>query len=179
MSRNQVLFYATARDLTPVMSSLEERKNIQYTLTGLFKVRKLQTYLSYVDIPDFGQASHPTAVANPTYLVSLRGTVLRIREVPQDSGGLRYALDQRLNEDTIAFSPGGRYGKDVILYGTVGTVSTSITSKALYDLFAMFIRESFERRREFFVGSEALDLSKAGIRLTIGAFTPPEFDLRP
>lgn len=178
MSRNQVLFYATAGDLAPVLSSLEKQNSLQYTLTGLFKVRKLQTYPSYVDIPDFGRASHPTAVANPTYLVSLRRTELRVREIPQESGGLRYAIDQRLNEDTIAFSPGGRYGNDIILYGMVGTVSNSITSKALYNLFAKFIRGSFEREREFFVGSEALDLSKEGVRLTIGASTPPEFDLR-
>ena len=80
MSRNQILFYATKQDLAPALSSLEAQKSLQYTLTGLFDKNKLQTYFSYANIPNFGQASHPNAIANPTYLVSLRGTALHARE---------------------------------------------------------------------------------------------------
>jgi hypothetical protein len=79
MIRNQTLFYATARDLSGVLSSLEAQKELQYTLAGLFKSKELQTYFSYRDIPDFGRAFHRSAVANRRYLVSLKGTILRIR----------------------------------------------------------------------------------------------------
>lgn len=36
MNRNQILFYATARDLSGVLSPLEAQKDLQYTLAGLF-----------------------------------------------------------------------------------------------------------------------------------------------
>jgi hypothetical protein len=134
MIRNQTLFYATARDLSGVLSSLETQKELQYTLAGLFKSKELQTYFSYRDIPDFGRAFHRSAVANRRYLVSLKGTILRIRDVPQNSGGIRFAVDLLLNEDSIVFSPGGRYRGDVMLYGMVGTLSPPPTaaSKTLY-----------------------------------------------
>jgi hypothetical protein len=172
------MFYATAQDLGPVLSSLEAQKSLQYTLTGSFKVNRAQTYLSYASIPELGQARHPTAVANPSYLISLQGTPIRAREVPQKAGGVRYAFDQKLNEDTVAISPGGRHSNDVILYGMIGTVSDSVTSKNLYSFVAEPFRERFAKMREFYVGPEALDLAKSGVRLTIGASSPAEFDLR-
>jgi hypothetical protein len=85
MNRNQILFYATAQDLSRVLSSLEAHKDLQYTPAGLFDSKELQTYLSYRDIPDLGRAFHRSAVANRRYLVSLKGqrcasaTCLRIR----------------------------------------------------------------------------------------------------
>jgi hypothetical protein len=178
MTRNQLMFYATAHDLVPVLSSLEAEKRLQYTLAGSFKVNTPQTFLSHASIPEFGQAHHPTAVANPTYLISLQGTPIRPREVPQTAGGMRYFFDQILNEDTVAFSPGGRYSDDVILYGMIGTVSNSTTSKTLYNFVAKPFREYFAKAREFLVGPEALRLAKSGVRLTIGAASPAEFDLR-
>jgi hypothetical protein len=177
MSR-QILFFATKQDLAPLLNSLEAQQNLEYTLTGMFDVNRLQTYFSYADIPDFGQASHPNAIGNPTYLVSLRGTKLRSYEVPQEAGGICFAISQRLNDDTITFSPGGWYGSDVILYGHIGTISNSVTSKNLCNFFARSFRERFERVQEFYVGPEALDRGKDGVRLTIGAASPTEVDLK-
>jgi hypothetical protein len=178
MNRNQLMFYATAMDLGPMLSSLEAQQKLQYTLTGLFKANRLLIYPSYSDIPDFGRALHPTAVANPSYLISERGTVLRTREVHQKAGGICFAVDQKSNEDTVVFCPAGRYGSDVILYGMVGTVSNSARSKDLYDFIAMPFLQTFEKVQEFLVGPEALALWKAGVRLTTGASTPREFDLK-
>jgi hypothetical protein len=145
---------------------------------GLFKVNSPQTYPSYVDIPDFGLASHPTAVANPSYLVSSARTAVRVREVPQKAGGVRFAIDPKWNEDTVVFSPGGRHGSNVILYGMVGTVSSSAVSKALYGSFAVPLRKSFRKQHEFYVGPKAFELWQAGFRLTAGAASPLEFDLK-
>jgi hypothetical protein len=178
MSRNQILFYGTAQDIAPILTSLEAQKNLQYTLIGLFDLNRPQTYLSYADIPDFGRARHPNAIANPTYLVSFRGTALRILEVPQDAGGICFAIDQQLNDDTIIFGPGGWYGGNTLLYGSVGTISNSVTSKNLYNFFTKAFREHFAKVQEFLVGPEALNVAKKGVRLTIGASSPAEFDLR-
>jgi hypothetical protein len=178
MNRNQILFYATAQDLSGALSSLEAQKGLQYTLAGMFDSKELQTYLSYRDIPDLGRAFHRSAVANRRYLVSLKGTVLRIRDVPQNPGGVLFAVDLRLNEDSIVFSPGGRHRDDVMLYGMIGTLSPpSVASKNLYTYVAKAFRKDFTKAREYFVGPEALDLMASGVRLTLDATTPPEFDL--
>ena len=178
MSRTLLMFYATAEDLAPVLSALEAHESLQYTLTGLFKVNKLQTYFSFAEIPNFSQASHPNAIANPTYLAALRGTALRTSEIPQEAGGVRFDVSQRLNEDTITFSPGGWYGTQVILYGRVATISASPSSKNLYNFFAKACRGHFQKVQKFYVGAEALNLANGGVRLTIGASSPAEFDLR-
>lgn len=179
MNGSQTLFYVTAQDLSGVLSSLEAQKDLQYTLAGLFKSKKLQTYFSYRDIPGLGQAFHRSAVTNRRYLVSLKGTELRIRDAPQDLGGVRFAVDLKLNEDSIAFSPGGRYANDVILYGMVGTLSPpSEASKSLYTFVAKGFRKDFKRVREYFVGPEALDLMASGVRLAMDATSPPEYDLK-
>jgi len=41
MIRNQTLFYATAQDLSGVLSSLEAQKDLQYTLAGMFDSKEL------------------------------------------------------------------------------------------------------------------------------------------
>ena len=180
MNRNQTLFCATARDLSGVLSPLEAQKGLQYTLAGMFDSKELQTYLSYRDIPDLGQAFHRSAVANRRYLVSLKGTALRIRDVPQNKGGVLFAIDLSLNEDSIVFSPGGRYRNDVMLYGMIGTLSPpSAASKNLYTFVAKGFRQNFKKVSEYFVGPDALDLITSGVRLTLDATTPPEFDLKP
>jgi hypothetical protein len=179
MSRCQFLFYATSSDLSPLLSSLEMQRELQYTLTGLFETDTLKTYLSYANIPDFGRPDHPTAVANQSYLMAIQGTVMRSQLVPQRAGGVRFSVDQRLNADTVVFWPGGLYGNDVLLYGQAGTVSDTITSKNLYGLIAKLFRERFQQVEEYLVGPEALDLCKAGVRLALSVSTPPKFDLKP
>jgi hypothetical protein len=86
MAKNQIMFYATALDLVSVLSALEVEKPLQYTLTGLFETNIPQTYPSYADILDFGRAPHPTAAANPSYLLAPRGAEVRVRKVLQKAG---------------------------------------------------------------------------------------------
>ena len=158
------MFYATALDLSSVLSALESTKPIRYTTMGLFETKVPQTYSSFAHIPDFGRAIHPTAVANPSYLLSIKDIQIHAREVSQKAGGVLFAVDQAENPDSVAFRPGGRYGSAVILYGTIGTVSQSSESKDLY-IFAMkALRKRFLRKQEFLVGPEAQELWKAGVR---------------
>lgn len=178
MAKNQVTFYATALDLSSVLSPLESEKPLQYTLMGLFKTNRPLTYLSYASIPDFGRAPHPTAVANPSYLLSLQGAEVRVREVLQKVGGALFSIDQIWNRDAIVFRPGGIYGNNIILCGMIGTVSPSAASMASYNSVVKPLRKNFLKKQEFLVGREALDFWNAGARLTIEARSPREFDLK-
>lgn len=178
MAKNQTMFFATTADITLVLLELERTQSLQYASAGLFKVDSAQIYPSYADISDFGRTTHPNAVANPSYLVSSRGTQIRLRDVPQKDTGSLFAIDQLENPDTIVLRPGGWYGNDVILCGMIGTVSDSSESRRLYGLAVKAFRKNFTRQREFLVGAEAREAWNRGVRLTIGAASPAEFDLK-
>ena len=179
MSGGQFLFYATASDLGPLLSSLEAQKKLQYTLAGMFEANRPRTYRSYADIPRFGQPHHPSSVANPYWLISPETTAIRVEAVPQRAGGTLFAISQKFNEDTLTFRPGGRYEGDVLLYGEVSTIWDLIVSKDLYNFIAKLFRDRFTHVHEFLVGPEALELCKTGVRLALSVSTPPEYDLKP
>lgn len=178
MGRYQFMSYATAGDLTPVLSLLEGQKKLQYTPTHHVVTDRAQIYLSYADIPDFGLTYDPTAVMNPAYLVALQGTAVQVESTPLRTGGINFSIGQRLNEDTVVLRPGGLYGRDVLLYGSIGTVSESEASLSLYDFMVEPYLARFAPVREFFLGPEAFDLWKSGARLTISANSPIDFDLK-
>jgi hypothetical protein len=178
MTKRQTMFFATTADVISVLSALEIAESPQYTRAGLFNTNRPQNYLSYVDIPDFGRTTHPNAVGNPTYLLSGQIVQIKVRDVPQKSGGVLFAIDQLENPDSIVLCPGGWYGNDVILYGMMGTVSQSAESKRLYMLAAKIFHKHFTKQQEFLVGPEARQMWNAGVRLTIGASSPSEFDLK-
>lgn len=178
LGRYQFMFYATVRDLTPVLSVLEDQKKLQYTPMRHVKSDGASIYLSYANIPDFGRTCNPIAVGNQSYLVALRGTAVQVESIPQRTGGINFAVGQRLNKDTVTLRPGGMYGSDVLLYGSIGTVSESEVSLELYDFMVEPYLARFVPVNEFFLGSEAFDLWKSGARLTTSATSPAEFDLK-
>jgi hypothetical protein len=178
MGRYTFMFFATARDLAPVLSLLEARERLQYTSMRQVKSDRPRTYLSYADIPDFGQANDPAGVMNPAYLVALQGTVVQVETIPQRTGGINFVIDQRLNEDTVILRPGGMCGRDVLLPGAIATVSESAASLNLYDFMVEPYLAGFTKVQEFFLGPHALELLRSGIRLTTSATSPAEFDLK-
>ena len=178
MSDGQIMFFATRADIISVLSPLEAVEPLKYTRAGLFETNRPQNYLSYVDMADLGRATHPNAAANSTFLLSSRVVQIKVRNVPQKGGGVLFAIDQLENPDSVALRPGGWFGNDVILYGMIGTVSQSAKSKRLYDLAKKLFRKHFTKQQEFLVGPEAQQAWKAGARLTIGATSPLEFDLK-
>jgi hypothetical protein len=178
MGRYKFMFFATAKDLAPGLSLLEAREKLQYTSMHQVDSDRPQTYLSYADIPHFGQANDPAAVMNPAYLVALQGTVVQVKSIPQKAGGVNFAIDQTLNEDSVILRPGGVCGHDVLLPGAIATVSESAASLELYDFMLKPYLARFTKVQEFFLGPEALELWHSGTRLTTAATSPAEFDLK-
>jgi len=94
MGHYQFMFYATARDLTPVLSLLEARKKLQYTPMRHVVSDRARIYFSYADIPDFGRTYDPTAVHNPAYLVALQGTAVQVKTIYPRTGGVNFSIGQ-------------------------------------------------------------------------------------
>lgn len=172
------MFYATARDLAPVLALLEAQKKLQYTPMHDVVSDKPRIYLSYTDIPDFGRTYDPTAVMNPAYLVALQGTVVQVATIHLRAGGVNFAIGQSLNKDTVTLRPGGMYGRDVLLYGSIGTVSASDASLDLYEFMVEPYRARFTPVHEFFLGPEAFDHWKSGVRLDVSAAGPADGGLK-
>ena len=179
MRKTQINFYATEADLHPPLSEAEKYVALQFTLAGMFQSSVPQIYLSHIEIPDLGQTTHPTAIANPTYLISPRDTEIHVREVPQRGGTSLFAIDQLENPNTIVLQPGGTYrDNNIILAGMIGTISRSGASRRLYNLVAREFRKRFDNCGGVLVGLQAKEKWNLGARLTIGALSPREFDLK-
>lgn len=171
-------FFATGRDLVPVFDLVESKHDMSYTLCGLFESREIASIRAGRELPSLhSPAQHPSASTCPQYLVTAAGAPIAIREVPQRAGGVRYAVDQLANPESITIQPGALYPPDVLLYGRVATVSETPFARQLQRAFASAIAKCFERVRAFYVGPEAHGLWLSGYRLTQSAQSPHEYDL--
>jgi hypothetical protein len=174
----QRLFFATADDLLPVFERVESKHRILYTLCGLFASRETSPVSSGTAIPSLhGPALHPNAIVCPAYLVTPSDYRVTVREVPQASGGVRYAVDQLANPDSITVQAGGIFPPDVLLHGRVASASSSSFSTQIYRAFTSAITKHFRHIRAFYVGAHAHELWERGYRLTPSAQSPKEYDL--
>jgi len=173
-------FFATADDLLPVFDQIESKQLLAYTMAGLFAEPNLTRVARGASMPTLRERlTNPNASNSPQYLVSPVHVPVAVREVPQYSGGIRYAVDQLINPDSVVLSHGGFFRPEILLYGSVGTASDSPVATALYRAFANSIAKLFSRVRGYWVGPEAVELVRRGCRLTIGADSPQEYDLVP
>jgi hypothetical protein len=102
---------------------------------------------------------------------------INVRSVPQRTGGVRYAIDQMENPDSITFSHGGFYSPDVLISGRVATISVTPTGKKLQSAFSNAIAKEFTRVNAFYVGPDAYERLRQGCRLTFNVDAPSEHDL--
>ena len=170
--------FATADDLLPVFDLVERKNPLAYTLMGLHESPVLDTVGKGAAIPTLRDViGTPNATACPSYLVTLEGAPVRVREVPLRTGGVRYAIDQLVNSDSITFSHGGFFSPEILLCGRVGTVSDSAVAKRLFRAFSTAVAKVFIQIKAFWVGPQANQLLRKGCRLTMGANSPTDYDL--
>jgi len=171
-------FFATADDLIPVFERVEAKHRLIYTLCGLHPTREQSSVSSGVAIPTLrSPAPFPNAISCPAYLVTAAGHPITIRDIPQKSGGIRYAIDQLVNSESIIIQPGGIYPPGVLLHGRVGSASSSDFSKQIYRAFTSAISKYFQSVQAFYVGPQAYELWQSGYRLTPAVQSPREYDL--
>ncbi len=92
---------------------------------------------------------------------------------------LRYNVSQKLNPDSIIFSPGGQFkDQSILICGHIGTVSNSPNSLYLYKRFVQTVTKGFEKICNYRVGPDAARRMAAGYRMvTIGISSPTAYDL--
>lgn len=167
----QCNFFASDVDLLPVLEKVERKHSIKYFAAGLFaSSTPAQVELGAV----LTAGAHHKDVG---YLVTPATFEVQARSVPQRKGGTLYAIDAVENPSSITLRPGGMVGKTVLLPGVVCTVSQEEVSVVLYRAFVSAIGKHFQRVQSYWVGPAALKLLGQGVRLTVSAKAPREYDL--
>lgn len=176
---SEIRFFALRRDLIPVLDAVEGKQALKYVRAGRFLTPELEVYSHGADIPDLGKATRESAVGCACFLVCAPDLLVNVEPVDQYDGVRSYHVGQFYNPDTITLSPGGLWTEDVLLYGRFATVSASFSdyAKRLMGRFRYQSGKQFVRVQGSYVGPGAMELLKAGKRLTMAQQSPPEFDL--
>jgi hypothetical protein len=165
-------FFATRADMEPGLEAVEAQRPLQYVLRGLFEARQHEVVYSAVAIPDLGFGRVGNPIVENRYLVLDSGLEIKVREVPQRRGGVRYAIDEVANPTAMIFVPGalceGKEGRCL----TVGEViaTSDPRSHELYRHFVPQLVQGFKKIKSYYVGPEAQRLFQEGVRLRHGTY---------
>lgn len=175
----QVLFYGSTNDIKQFITSIEEHNKFEYHLTGLLDKNQILKFSSLMEAKGIGIAKAGNNLFCDKFLISNPGTEIIIRDVPQSKGGVKYAIDQLKNPDTINFLPAGIFNeKNAIIEGSIATASNSEISKHIYNLFSKHLKRGFKRNGIVYIGTEAREMLNSGWRLTQNVNSPNVYDVK-
>ncbi len=166
--RSRIHFIATTSDLSSLMSVIEARKPLKYTLTGFPDEPLLKQANSFANIEAFGISKTGKMIGDDSFLLSEPSLEIQIRPVPQDKGGIKYRIYTQLNPKTLLLSPGGVFGNHTIISGELSKYSDEPEAKEMFKIFQREIKRQFRRHKEctYWLGKGAVAIHLAGARLT-------------
>ena len=170
-------FFALPDDLLPVFDAVEAKTPVAYTLTGMFDAADAPFVRAGSLLPSLHFPAESTSSSCPTYLVTLGAAHVQLRAVSVRSKGIRYAVDQLANPESVVLTHGGFDAGGVLISGRVATASDAPAAKRLQASYAAAIGKTFKRVNAYWVGPRAMDHLRGGGRLTHSAASPAKFDL--
>jgi len=176
--KKRINFFAANDDLRAVLDSLEAEVRLRYTLMGNHKAKENVTFLRGSEIADLGRALQDASVRCPHYLVTAFETAVTSAFFKLNSGEYTYSTSPELNPDSVAFLPAGLWSENVVLSGSMTTVSETEAAQRIMKLFDKSLRRTFVKINAFWVGPSAFSLFRNGARLTPAIQCPPDLDLR-
>ncbi len=164
----QIHFFATANDFLKAVEEFESLIQVKYALTGVWESAQCEMLDSLSKVKNLSviDSGHDTS-AKKTYVVLPKEVSLVTREIPQNSGGSRYAVDQLANPHSFTISPGGTYTTGTehgLMPGMAGTAQCNSISFELFTAFAKILKRDFTKIRAYYLGPEALKLFEQGVR---------------
>ena len=180
MKSKQTMFFMTLNDFKEIGENVESLFSIRYYKMGLLDSNIVPSYNSIFQSPNLGYPEFGDWNYNDDFLIMPNNCQLNIREVPQRKGGLKYAVDQRINPISITLNLGGVYSeKDkIIVAGRVTTISDDSFSNEIYKVITAKIKKQFKQIDGFYVGKEAMEKLKEGWRLVTNEKLDKGFDLK-
>lgn len=177
MKRSQISFYATREDTLEVLEALESQVPVSFVRAGTSTSPDFESWDVAKNIARLGTAQQGDQAQEPWLLIVPRETEVKALPIPQSKGGVRYAIDQRLNPNSVAFKAGGVYQNDCLIAGQLGTCSDGSFSKQVLEILSREVRNRFTRIKSYYVGKHAAALLDRGFRLTTDIRSPLQFDL--
>lgn len=179
MKSKQFIFFGEKLDFFEILKEVESKKEFKYFQTGLFDDTNIVNYNSLFDYSNLGNASFGSQSLNDCFLMIPKNNELKIRAVPQRKGGVKYAVDQLVNEESIIIQTGGIYKDGIFVAGRIGTVKENSFSNELYSLFFRTIKKKFVKVGNCYVGKLAKEKLDSGWRFVLNEGSPKEYDLMP
>jgi len=170
--------FATRNDLLDLLNEVEATRPIHYAEAGMFDSPELMVYPSALNIPSLGEIHVQESVQGRILLIADAAVQFVVRPVPQRRGGTRFAIDQKLNPDSVALFPGGQFDSHTLLAGNFGTCTDSEASSSLLGTVEASIRKRWVEIKSYAIGPEAASVLDAGGRLTANLRSPSEYDLQ-
>jgi hypothetical protein len=164
-------------DIEPIIKSIESSFSIKYFEMGLFNSKTTNTYNSVFDIQNFGFPKVGDWNRDLRLIAIPKELSLIIREVPQKTGDIKYAIDPFENHVCICFQFGGIYQDGILLAGNCFATSPNDFSLKIFKDFSLKIKKNFKKIGSFYVGEEAEEKLKSGWRLVTNEKSPKEYDL--
>ncbi len=168
----QIHFFATKADLLPVLESIEKAREIKYVQCGGASGPTAAEFFCSNSLPNLGFASSESSISSETFLICARSEEVRPRKVAG-----RYLFDQLYNPNTVTFTPGGLWGKNVLLCGRFATTTTEGVARDLMKLMRSAVRTHFKKVKAYYLGKEAEQMLDGGKRLASAAQSPRTHDL--
>jgi hypothetical protein len=174
----RIFFFATPADIVPVLRHLEANAPLKFVEGGTTLTPNRAIYLESSEIPDPGLATHETGSMSKGYMVSHRDTKNNMQPSVTRRGVKQWNLFNADNEETVMLSTAGLWN-DMLLPGIMDTLHETPVAQQLMKWFLAALKaEGFIKVDMYWMGKEALEMWKAGKRLSQAEQSPPEFDLK-
>jgi hypothetical protein len=165
MATKQIFFFAELQDIKQILEPIETTENIQYCEAGVFDLFDVPIYTSYTQLPNLGFVDYGDWMLNEFYTVFPRSEMINKREIHLKKGGIRYAIYQDNNPNSIILKPGGTFKEGILVAGSIGTISEETFSVDLFNKYAKLIKKKFSKIGSFYVGANAKIKLETGWRL--------------
>jgi hypothetical protein len=172
----ETFFFATRTDMATNLKRIEKSRPIKYVKCGGYDS---QNYILYNSVDDFANLGINVTGDHQTesYLVLDADVDVNSYAVKQDEGGVRYFVNQKENDDSIVFWPGGFYGNDYLICGHISTVYNN-RSFELYKYFSSRFVKDFKKINRYYVSKEVFGVSPKVRLITININQPKEYDFK-
>lgn len=175
----QIHIFATKADLIPVLKLTESQRKIKYVRYDIYKSPDIPIYESLLNYKNIGINTTGDHNSGEIFLIMDKDNTVKFEKTNNILGVTKYSVNQTVNPDSVTFQPGGLFKNRFLICGHIGTSSDSVISSELLKQFSKIIKKGFKRVRSYYVGENAIELLKSGLRLiTMGIDEPTEYDLQ-
>jgi hypothetical protein len=177
MKSKQLMFFTLLTDIEKSIRDFESEIDSQYYKTGLLDSKNVPKYNSILDVPNVGFSTSGDWNRIDSYLIIKKLTSLKIRDVQQRTGEIKFSVDQMSNPKSIELKLGGIYKENIIVAGRIATISEDLDSLELFKSLTNKIKKQFKKIGVFYVSKSAEEKLKIGWRLVTNENSPKEYDL--